>query len=76
MQHHKIQLIGQLELPANQDWALVEHDGQIILFIKEHALTPHCLEEAWAAYRQLTKPRHPRVILAQPRMESPLLNSA
>jgi hypothetical protein len=76
MQFHKIQLIGQHDLPTGQDWALVEHDEQITLFIKEHALTPHSLEEAWAAIRLLTSPRHPRPRVIQPRMASPLLNTA
>lgn len=75
MQHH-IQLIGDSDLPQGQEWALVEHDEQITLFIIESALTPRKLEDAWAAYRLLTNPRHPGPRLVHTRQPSPLLSSA
>lgn len=73
MQFHKIHLIGQDDLPGGQEWAVVEHDGRVTLFILEEALTPRKLEEAWAGYRLLTKPRHPRVVEPRQPMPSPLL---
>jgi hypothetical protein len=76
MQYHRVRLIGQDDLPRGHHWALAEHDGRITLFIKHEAMTPENLEEAWAAYRLLTSPRHPRPKVLQPRMESPLLNTA
>jgi hypothetical protein len=79
MQFHRVRLIGQNDLPRGHDWALVEHDGRITLFITEEALTPRKLEETWAAIRLLTAPRHPRPRLIeppQPRHANPLLNSA
>lgn len=78
MQFHRIQLIADDGLPGGCDWVLVEHDEQITLFIKEHALTPDILQEAWAAYRLLTEPRHPRphVVAPRHRAATPLLNTA
>lgn len=75
MQFHHIQLIDESDLPNGQDWVIVEHDEQITLFIVEAALTPRKLEEAWAGYRLLTQPRHPRPWLV-PRRGSPLLTTA
>jgi hypothetical protein len=72
MQYHRVRLIGQDDLPRGHHWALAEHDGRITLFIKHEALTPENLEEAWAAYRLLTKP----TLIVPPRMESPLLHTA
>lgn len=72
MQFHKICLIGQDDLPAGYEWAVVEHDGRITIFITQAALTPEVLEEAWAGYRLLVKPSPPR----QRPMMPPLLNTA
>jgi hypothetical protein len=72
VQFHKIHLIGQDELPEGHEWAVVEHDEQITLFITEDALTPRKLEEAWAGYRLLTAPRHPRPRLVSQRFASQL----
>ena len=42
------------ELPAETDWLFVKTgEGGLLLCIKEHAVSPEVLEEAWAAYRQL-----------------------
>jgi hypothetical protein len=77
MQFHHIHLIDNTDLPTGQDWAFVEHDEQITLFIKEHALTPRALEEAWAGYRLLTTPRHPKMhLVPRQHMGSPLMNTA
>lgn len=81
MQYHRVRLIGQDDLPRGHEWALVEHDECITLFITEEALTPRKLEEAWAAYRLLTAPRHPRPRVIQPpcprhSTPNPLLNTA
>lgn len=76
MQFHKIHLIGQDDLPPGHEWAIVEHDERITLFITQEALTPRGLEEAWAGYRLLTKPRHPRLVQQRLPMMSPLLNTA
>lgn len=81
MQFHRVRLIEQDNLPRGHDWALVEHGGRITLFIVEEALTPRKLEEAWAAYRLLTAPRHPRQRLIEPPcprhpIGNPLLNTA
>lgn len=79
MQYHRVRLVDECDLPAGHDWMLVEHDERITLFIAEDALTPRCLEEAWAAYRLLTGPRHPRPTpVTIPRQQAclPLLNTA
>jgi hypothetical protein len=76
MQFHHIQMISEDDLPTGQEWALVEHDEQITLFIKERALTPRNLEEAWAAYRLLTTPRHPRLVHPRRIAPSPLMSTA
>jgi hypothetical protein len=75
VQFHGIRVVDQSDLPAGHEWALVEHDEQITLFITEAALTPRALEGAWAGYRLLTAPRHPARV-PPPRMGSPLFLSA
>lgn len=78
MQFHKICLIGQDDLPAGHEWAMVEHDGRITLFITEAGLRPRVLEEAWAGYRMLTKPRgpQPQVVVRQRLSMAARLSSA
>lgn len=68
MQNHRVRLIGQEELPRGKEWALVECDERMTLFIAEGSLRTDVLEEAWAAYRLLMAPAPPR-----PRLGSPLL---
>lgn len=46
-----MKLIGDDELPAANDFALVSDHGDMVLFIKEGKLSEESLEDAWKAYR-------------------------
>ena len=58
--NYEVRVIGDQDLPDQQDWALMETPRRTILLIKEGALTPDLLAEVWGATRKLR--RHDRVV--------------
>lgn len=53
---HKIKLVDDQALPKEHSWALARTDaGDYLLFIKHCDLCDRVLEQAWAAYRWLTR---------------------
>lgn len=65
---HQVRLIDQDDLPVGTEWALVEVDGRVVVFLTPAALTEAGLSEAWAAYRLLASapvPPRPRHLLLQ-----------
>lgn len=49
---HAVKFINDDQLPPDQDWALLECDGDTFVFIKRSRVTECVLEDAWSAYRQ------------------------
>jgi hypothetical protein len=50
---YRIKLVGERDLPADQDFAFMECDGQVWLALKKGRLTAPVLEVCWATFRQM-----------------------
>lgn len=49
---YAVKFIKDDQLPPEQDWALLECDGDTYVVIKESRILECVLEDVWAAYRQ------------------------
>lgn len=49
---YAVKFIRDDRLPPEQDWILLECDGDTFLAIKESRVSECVLEDAWSAYRQ------------------------
>lgn len=50
--HYRITFVDEDGLPADQDFAFLECDGDVWLAFKRTKLTEPVLEDAWTAYRK------------------------
>lgn len=50
---YAIEYVGDDDLPAKHQWAIVRLGPRVVLYIKESAVCPKLLEEAWAGFRHL-----------------------
>lgn len=73
---YDVRIIGETDLPAGHDWALVEREGSTTLLVKESALGPEVVAEAWAAYRKLDRRHTPCRRDISPDTGEPLLRLA
>lgn len=48
---YTVRLVGDDELPAPHDWAIVKTDTAVWVALRESAICERVLEEAWAGYR-------------------------
>lgn len=49
---YSIRFVGDDDLPAGHDFVLVEcRRGSVVVALRERAISPAVLEDAWAAYR-------------------------
>ena len=62
--NHEVKFVSDNELSDSQPWALVVHKGAVILLIRESAVTPATLNEAWAAFCGLVQERPALAALA------------
>jgi len=53
-----VRFVGESDLPVGHDWVVGQtDDGDAFLFIKEGAVVPSHIEEAWHGYRLLSAGR-------------------
>lgn len=50
---YAVQYVSDEELPPDQEWVMLRIGRSMRLFIKESAVCPRVIEEAWAGYRRL-----------------------
>ena len=56
-----VMFVQDPELPK-REWAFARWDGRLFLFLRESAVCPRVLEEAWVAYREMVSaPKAPRL---------------
>ena len=48
---YSIRFVDDDHLPAGHDFVLVEREGEVMVALRESAVGPSLLENAWAAYR-------------------------
>ena len=53
---YAVRFVRERDLPEEHSWAMVRtEDGSCYLFIKRCELCTTVLEQAWAAYRRITR---------------------
>lgn len=52
---HRIEFVGDDDLPEEQDWALIRTQTLVLFAFKRSRLTPEVLESAWCAFRRLAQ---------------------
>lgn len=48
---YRVRFVNDEDMPT--EWAFVRSDGRLRLYLRESAVCPAILEQAWAAYRNL-----------------------
>lgn len=48
---HCIHFVDDEAMPEGHDFILVQQPGGDLIFYRESAISPGCLEDSWAAYR-------------------------
>lgn len=54
---YEVRFVRDGDLPVRHDWAMVRQGRITVLFIKQSALSPHVLEQAWRAGNLLANQR-------------------
>ncbi|HET6626914.1 MAG TPA: hypothetical protein VFG63_11045 [Nocardioidaceae bacterium] len=60
---HRVKFVSDHELSDGQQWVLVERADEVILFIRESAVTEATLTEAWDNFCQSAAER-PQLLVA------------
>lgn len=54
---YDVRVVDDTALPADHEWALMEHSGHYTFLVKRSAQGPQVMADAWAAYRLLERRR-------------------
>jgi hypothetical protein len=57
-----VKFVNDSKIPAGHDFMVVALPDGAVTFLRESALSPKSLEDAWAAYRALRSPRDEQAI--------------
>lgn len=57
---YDVRVVEDAALPADHEWALMEHGGHYTFVVKQSAQGPQVMADAWAAYRLLERHRQDR----------------
>lgn len=63
---YRIEFVDDQALPEGHDFLLAQTAENAVIFYRESAISPEMLEDSWAAFRALGKPRRDHPTLVRP----------